>query len=129
MLESVGTPTLYLSFTAFVVVMLAIDFFGLKTSGDHKISTKEAAIWSLIWISVALAFGGWFYWYLEGIAGPVVAKEKALEYITGYLIENRWRSTTCSSGSPYSAFSACRRNTRSACCCMGCWARSYCARS
>lgn len=87
MLESVGTPTLYLSFTAFVVVMLAIDFFGLKTSGDHKISTKEAAIWSLIWISVALAFGGWFYWYLEGIAGPVVAKEKALEYITGYLIE------------------------------------------
>jgi tellurite resistance protein TerC len=87
MLESVGTPTLYLSFTAFVVVMLAIDFFGLKTSGDHKISTKEAAIWSLIWISVALAFGGWFYWYLEGIAGPVVAREKALEYITGYLIE------------------------------------------
>jgi tellurite resistance protein TerC len=87
MLESVGTPTLYLSFTAFVVVMLAIDFFGLKTSGDHKISTKEAAIWSLIWISVALAFGGWFYWYLEGIAGPVVAKENALEYITGYLIE------------------------------------------
>lgn len=87
MLESVGTPTLYLSFTAFVVVMLAIDFFGLKTSGDHKVSTKEAAIWSLIWISVALAFGGWFYWYLESIAGPVVAKAKSLEYLTGYLIE------------------------------------------
>jgi tellurite resistance protein TerC len=87
MIESVGTPTLYLSFTAFVVVMLAIDFFGLRTSGDHKVGTKEAAIWSLIWISVALAFGGWFYWYLEGIAGPVVAKAKSLEYLTGYLIE------------------------------------------
>jgi tellurite resistance protein TerC len=87
MIESVGTPTLYLSFTAFVVVMLAIDFFGLRTSGDHKVSTKEAAIWSLIWISVALAFGGWFYWYLEGISGPVVAKAKSLEYLTGYLIE------------------------------------------
>ena len=87
MLETVGTPTLYLSFAAFVVVMLAIDFFGLKTSGDHKISTREAAVWSLIWISVALAFGAWLYWYLEGISGPLVAREKSLEYLTGYLIE------------------------------------------
>jgi len=87
MLETVGTPTLYLSFAAFVVVMLAVDFFGLKTAGDHRVSTKEAAIWSLIWTSVAMAFGGWFYWYLEGISGPLVAKEKALEYLTGYLIE------------------------------------------
>lgn len=85
--DSVGTPTLYLSFTAFVAVMLAIDFFGLKTAGDHKVGTKEAALWSLVWISVALAFGAWFYWYLEGLSGPVVAREKALEYLAGYLIE------------------------------------------
>ncbi len=87
MLESAGTPTLYLSFSALVVVMLAIDFFGLKTAGDHKVGTREAALWSLVWITVALAFGGWFYWYVEGIAGPVVARDKALEYLTGYLIE------------------------------------------
>lgn len=87
MLESVGTPTLYLSFTALVVILLAIDFVGLKASGDHRVSTKEAALWSLLWISIALAFGAWFYWYLQGISGPVVAREKALEYLTGYLIE------------------------------------------
>ena len=129
MIESVGTPTLYLSFTAFVVVMLAIDFFGLKTSGDHKVSTKEAAIWSLIWISVALAFGAWFYWYLEGIAGPVVAKAKSLEYLTGYLIEKSLAVDNVFVWITLFGFLACRRNTRSACCCMGCWARSYCARS
>jgi len=87
MLESAGTPTLYLAFSALVAVMLAIDFFGLRTAGDHKVGTREAALWSLVWITVALAFGGWFYWYVEGIAGPVVARDKALEYLTGYLIE------------------------------------------
>lgn len=87
MLESVGTPTLYLAFTALVIVLLAVDFVGLKASGDHRVSTREAALWSLLWISIALAFGAWFYWYLQGIAGPVVARAKALEYLTGYLIE------------------------------------------
>jgi len=87
MLESIGTPTLYLSFTVLVAILLAIDFFVLKHEGEHQVSTREAAVWSLIWISIALAFGGWLWWYLNDTAGPGIAKTKALEYLTGYLIE------------------------------------------
>jgi len=67
--------------------LLAVDFFILKHEGEHKVSTREAAIWSLIWVSIALAFGVWFWWYLRGIVGEDVARTRALEYLTGYLIE------------------------------------------
>jgi tellurite resistance protein TerC len=87
MLESVGTPTLYLSFSALVAVLLALDFLVLKHEGAHKVSTREAAVWSVIWVSIALAFGAWFWWYLDGRMGPEIARTKALEYVTGYLIE------------------------------------------
>jgi tellurite resistance protein TerC len=87
MVDTIGTPTLYLSFTGLVALLLAVDFFVLKHEGEHKVSTREAAMWSLVWISIALAFGGWLWWYLDGTMGPAVAKAKALEYLAGYLIE------------------------------------------
>jgi len=87
MLESIGTPSLYLSFSVLVAILLAVDFFILKHEGEHRVSTKEAAIWSAIWVSIALAFGLWFWWYLRGIVGEDVARTRALEYLTGYLIE------------------------------------------
>jgi len=87
MLDSVGTPTLYLSFALLVAVLLAVDFLVLKHEGAHKVGTREAAMWSVIWISIALAFGGWFWWYLHDIVGPEAARARALEYVTGYLIE------------------------------------------
>ena len=87
MIDSIGTPSLYLSFSLLVAILLAVDFFILKHEGEHKVSTREAAIWSLIWVSIALAFGVWFWWYLRGIVGEDVARTRALEYLTGYLIE------------------------------------------
>jgi TerC family integral membrane protein len=36
---------------------------------------------------VAMSFGGWLWWYLDGTVGREVANAKALEYVTGYLIE------------------------------------------
>ena len=87
MLDSIGTPTLYLSFTILVALLLAVDFFVLKHEGEHRVSTREAAMWSVVWVSIALAFGGWLWWYLDGTLGPEIAKTKALEYLTGYLIE------------------------------------------
>src|SRR5574338_5096 len=41
----------------------------------------------LLYLAVSLAFGAWFWWYLDGRFGRAVANEKALEYLTGYLIE------------------------------------------
>lgn len=86
-IESVGTPILYLGFTLLVVVLLAVDFFVLKTQGSHRVSVKEAVAWSVVWIAISLAFCGWFWWYLDGRFGRELANEKALEYLSGYLIE------------------------------------------
>jgi tellurite resistance protein TerC len=86
-IESTGTPSLYLGFSLLVIVLLAIDFFMLKTQGSHRVSVKEAAAWSVGWIAISLAFCGWFWWYLDGNFGREVANEKALEYLSGYLIE------------------------------------------
>jgi tellurite resistance protein TerC len=85
--ESTGTPALYLGFTLLVVILLAVDFLVLKTQGAHRVSVREAAGWSVVWITIALAFCGWFWWYLDGRFGRELANEKALEYLTGYLIE------------------------------------------
>ncbi|MFN0040869.1 MAG: TerC family protein [Burkholderiales bacterium] len=85
--ESIGTPVLYLGFTVLVVVLLAVDFLVLKSQGSHRVSVKEAASWSVVWILIALSFGAWFWWYLDGNFGREVANQKGLEYLTGYLIE------------------------------------------
>jgi len=85
--DSSGTPALYLGFTLLVIVLVAVDFLVLKTQGAHRVSAKEAAAWSVVWIAIALAFCGFFWWYLDGRFGREVANEKALEYLAGYLIE------------------------------------------
>lgn len=87
MIESIGTSILYLGFSLLVIVLLAVDFSMLKTQGSHRVSVKEAAAWSVGWIAISLAFCGWFWWYLDGSFGREVANEKALEYLSGYLIE------------------------------------------
>jgi len=86
-IESIGTPILYLGFTLVVIVLLVTDFLVLRAQGAHRVSVKEAAAWSCVWIAVSLAFCGWFWWYLDGRFPRDLANEKALEYLTGYLIE------------------------------------------
>lgn len=58
--------------------MLAVDL-GIFNKKAHKISVKEAAIWSSVWITLSLAFAGVIYW----LHGP----KSALEFVTGYVIE------------------------------------------
>jgi tellurite resistance protein TerC len=86
-IDSAGTPALYFAFSLLVLVLLAVDFLALRAQGTHRVTLKEAASWSLLWIATALAFGAWFWWHLDGRFGRAVANEKALEYLTGYLIE------------------------------------------
>ena len=86
-LDTIGSPTLYVGFTLLVAVLLAVDFVVLKAQGSHRVGVKEAAGWTVVWILIALAFGAWFWWYLDGRVGREVANEKALEYLTGYFIE------------------------------------------
>ena len=58
-----GTIWLWIGFNLFVLVMLALDL-GVFHRKSHVISLKEAAIWSVVWISLAilllLAGAVWF---------------------------------------------------------------------
>jgi len=78
---------MYVSFLVLVGCLLAVDFLVLKNQGKHRVSIKEAAIWSLIWVSIALAFCSWFWWHLDVKFGREIANAKAIEFLTGYVIE------------------------------------------
>ncbi|HRO61934.1 MAG TPA: TerC family protein [Burkholderiaceae bacterium] len=88
---SVGTPLLWSLFLLFVVAALAVDFLVLGRRGAHAVSMREATIWTLVWVAVSFVFVGWLWWYLGGTSPDVsvkaLADEKALEFITGYLVE------------------------------------------
>ena len=86
-MESVGSLGLWAGFAAIVLVMLAIDLFVVGGGKEHRVSFREAATWSVIWISVTLAFAGGLWWHLDASLGRAIANEKVLEFITGYLIE------------------------------------------
>ncbi|UOO77018.1 TerC family protein [Neisseria sp. Dent CA1/247] len=86
---SVGTPLFYGVFFAAVFIMIAIDMMSLRKSGAHKVSVKEALAWSGVWVAVSCLFAGWLYFELAGnpVYGHAVAKQKVLEYFTGYILE------------------------------------------
>jgi tellurite resistance protein TerC len=84
---SIGEPWMWAAFIGFVLVMLALDLFVFGGRKAHKVSVKEAALWSLAWFSLALVFNAGLWWYLNGTAGQEIADRKALEFFTGYLIE------------------------------------------
>lgn len=83
----VGEPWMWGAFIAFVIVMLLLDLFVFGGSKAHKVSVKEAAAWSLLWVALALAFNGLLFWYLKGTVGIEIAEQKSLEFLTGYVIE------------------------------------------
>jgi len=86
-LESIASVPMWAGFIAFVLLMLALDLFVFGGNKAHKVSVKEAAIWSLVWVSMAMIFNGGLWWYLNGTVGAEVANQKALEFFSGYLIE------------------------------------------
>ena len=84
---SIGTPLMWTLFAAFVALALFIDFFAMRKQGAHRVSIKEAAVWSLVWVAVSFVFVGWLWWHLGGPQGNEIADAKALEFVTGYLLE------------------------------------------
>ncbi|HEU0153988.1 MAG TPA: TerC family protein [Arenimonas sp.] len=78
---------MWVVFTAFVLAALAVDLLVLRQNGPHKVSTREALLWSAAWIALALVFNAGLWWYLQGrLPGPE-ADRIALEFLTGYLVE------------------------------------------
>jgi tellurite resistance protein TerC len=86
-METIGNWWMWAGFAGIVAAMLAVDLFVVGGGKQHRVSMREAATWSGIWVSVALLFSGALWWYLDGVSGRAVANEAAFEFLTGYLIE------------------------------------------
>jgi len=73
-----------------IIVFLALDL-GVFNKEDHVIRSKEAAIWTAVWVTLALSFSGGIYWLFSAglVENPsgLTPGNAVLKYITGYLIE------------------------------------------
>jgi len=89
----------YLAFLAGVLVLLALDL-GVFHREAHEVSFREAATWSIVWVSLALAFNYGLYHFalwkfpqdprllaIPGFDAAAAAKETALEFLTGFVVE------------------------------------------
>ncbi|OWQ44247.1 hypothetical protein CDL60_26190 [Roseateles noduli] len=79
---------LWVAFVGIVVVSLILDFVVLRKQGAHDVGVREAINWSLVWVALSVAFMGLLWWAVrDGTGSTELANTKALEFITGYLIE------------------------------------------
>lgn len=89
----------YAAFIVFVLIVLALDL-GVFHKEAHEVSFKEASIWTTVWIGLALVFNFIFYKYAQwkfttdprylsipGFDGNEQAKNSALEFLTGFVVE------------------------------------------
>jgi len=89
----------YAAFLALVLVLLSLDL-GVFHRRAHAVSFKEAAMWTVVWVGLALAFLGGFYLFmlsrlphdprltaLAGFDPRAAAHRAALEFLAGYVVE------------------------------------------
>ena len=76
----------WIGFVVFVLLMLVLDLFVFHKR-NTIVKVKEALWWSLFWISLAAVFNLGIYFVVGNIAGFEIGKQKAVEFLTGYLIE------------------------------------------
>src|SRR3984957_19735947 len=73
-----GTPLLWLVFNLFVLAAIVLDL-GFFHRRPHKMNTREALAWMVVWVGLSLAFGLGVM-YFSG-------SQRGLEFFTGYVIE------------------------------------------
>lgn len=82
--------TIWIIFIVCMLFALALDL-GVFNRTPHEIKTREASIWTSIWVGVALLFSGIIYLSFENqwVSNPtgLSSTEAVLKYLTGYLIE------------------------------------------
>jgi tellurite resistance protein TerC len=77
-MPTIGTPLMWTAFLVGVAAVLAIDL-GIVNRKAHVIRAREAALWTLFFVSLSGLFAGWLFWRFGTRIG--------LEFVTGYLIE------------------------------------------
>ncbi len=87
-METIAPVWLWVTFVGVVIAALFIDFVVLRKQGSHAVGVKEALNWSIIWVAASFAFNALFWWAVRDTSGSTeLANQKALEFLTGYLIE------------------------------------------
>lgn len=76
----------WILFFAVVLIALFVDI-GIVNRHAHTPTRRETFVWSAIWISLALAFNGFIYWFVGTRFGAEAGLHKATEFFTGYLVE------------------------------------------
>src|SRR5215204_2085734 len=89
----------YLGFTGFVLLLLALDL-GVFHREAHEVSFREAAAWSVVWVTLALVFNFLLYQFalwkfpqdarllaVPGFDPSAAAWRVSLEFLTGYVVE------------------------------------------
>lgn len=77
-MSSVATPASWTLFGCVVSSLLALDLY-MFHGKKRALGTREALLWSMVWIAAALLFNGLVYFQF--------GTERGLEFLTGYLIE------------------------------------------
>ena len=87
-MDTIAPVWLWIFFVVAVMAALFIDFVVLRKQGAHEVSVRQALNWSLVWVALSFAFNGLFWWAVRDSTGDVaLANVKAMEFLTGYLIE------------------------------------------
>jgi len=73
-----STPLLWIGFNVFVLASIALDL-GVFSRRLHKVSLREAGLFSLLWVALSIVFGLGMLRY--------AGRQASLEFFTGYLIE------------------------------------------
>ena len=89
----------YGAFNLFVLLLLALDL-GVFHKKAHAVSIKEATVWTIIWVTLALLFNWGLYEYalwkfpqdgrllaIPGFDPAASARQVSLEFLAGYVVE------------------------------------------
>lgn len=80
-------PGLIVGFAVVIFIMLLLDL-GIFNKKAHEVTSKEAMIWSIIWISLSMVFSGVVYWiFNQDAGGHQIAIEKFTQFQLAYWIE------------------------------------------
>lgn len=74
---SIAGPAMWWITIGAIIALFLLDF--ALTHKPHEVSTKEATIWTVIYIAIPVAFGGWLWWRFGSAQG--------FEFYTGYIVE------------------------------------------
>jgi tellurite resistance protein TerC len=76
--HGIGEPWMWAAFTVLILFLLVLDLFVFHRV-DHEMGHKEALLWTIFWVSLAVVFNVWVFF--------TFGRQHGLEFLTGYVIE------------------------------------------